>query len=142
MTQAKSGDTVRVHYTGSLNDGTQFDSSIGREPLEVKLGSGAVIPGFDAALQGMSVGESKTVTIPSDQAYGERRQEALQEHPRAALPAELDLQVGMQLQGQTQDGQRLLLTIAEISEETVLLDANHPLAGEDLTFDLELVEIV
>ena len=142
MTQAKAGDTVRVHYTGSLNNGTQFDSSIGREPLEVKLGSGAVIAGFDAALQGMSVGESKTVTIPPDQAYGEHRKEAVQEYPRSSLPAELELQVGQQLQGQTQDGQRLLLTIAELGEETVLLDANHPLAGQDLTFDLELVEIV
>lgn len=141
MTQAKSGDTVRVHYTGSLNDGTQFDSSIGQEPLEVKLGSGAVIPGFDAALQGMSEGESKTVTIPADQAYGERQQEAVQEYPRSALPDDLELEVGIQLQGQMPNGQRVLLTVVEIGDETVVLDANHPLAGQDLTFDLEMVEI-
>ncbi|MEZ5594514.1 MAG: peptidylprolyl isomerase [Gammaproteobacteria bacterium] len=142
MTQAKSGDTVRVHYTGTLNNGSQFDSSIGREPLEVKLGSGAVIPGFDAALQGMQVGESKTVTIPAEQAYGEQRPEALQEYPRSALPEDLEIEVGMQLQGQMPNGQSVMLVVANVSDEMVLLDANHPLAGQDLTFDLELVEIM
>jgi len=142
MAQAKSGDTVKVHYTGSLNDGAQFDSSIGREPLEVKLGSGAVIPGFDAALQGMEEGESKTVTIPCSDAYGEHRQDAVQEYPRSALPDDLELAVGMQLQGQAPNGQRVLLTVTDLGEDTVMLDANHPLAGKDLIFDLELVEIV
>ena len=139
---ARSGDTVRVHYTGSLNDGSQFDSSIGREPLEIQLGSGAVIPGFDAALQGMQEGESKTVIIPSDQAYGEHRPEAMQEHPRSALPDNIELEIGMQFQGQAPNGQRVMLILAAIDDETVTLDANHPLAGQDLTFDLELVEIL
>jgi peptidylprolyl isomerase len=142
MAQAKSGDTVKVHYTGSLNDGSQFDSSIGRDPLEVKLGSGAVIPGFDTALQGMEEGESKTVTIPSAEAYGEHQQEAIQEFPRSALPEDLELTIGTQLQGQAPNGQRVLMTVSALTEENVMLDANHPLAGKDLTFDLELVEIL
>jgi peptidylprolyl isomerase len=141
MAQAKSGNTVKVHYTGTFEDGTQFDSSQGREPLELTLGSGQVITGFEAAIVGMEPGESKTVNIPPEQAYGPRREEALQEFPRSAVPQHIDLQVGLQLQAQDPNGRPLLLTVASLSEDTVMLDANHPLAGKELTFNLELVEI-
>jgi peptidylprolyl isomerase len=142
MTEATSGDTVLFHYTGSLNDGTVFDSSTGREPLRVTLGSGQVIRGVDEALMGMAPGEEKSVTLGADEAYGPRRPELLHEVQREAIPAEVDLQVGKQLEGRDTAGQRLRLTVIDVSDETVTLDANHPLAGQDLRFDLELVQIV
>jgi peptidylprolyl isomerase len=142
MTRATSGDTVLFHYTGSLNDGTVFDSSSGREPLRVTLGSGQVIQGVDEALIGMAPGEEKSVTLGADEAYGPRRPELLHEVQREAIPPEVDLEVGKQLEGRDTAGQRLRLTVVDVADDTVMLDANHPLAGQDLTFDLELVQIV
>ena len=142
MTQAKSGDTVRIHYTGTLDDGTQFDSSAGRDPLEFALGSGQVIPGFDNAVDGMSVGESKSVTIPPEQAYGERHEQLVQQVPKSALPDEIEPAVGMQLQSQSPEGQVMQMVVTEVSSDAITVDANHPLAGQALTFAIELVEIV
>lgn len=137
---AKQGDTVRVHYTGKLDDGSVFDSSRGREPLEFEVGGGQVIAGFDAAVQGMEPGEARSVTIPSEQAYGARSDELMMVVPRGDLPAEIDPQIGQQLQ-LSQEGQSFIVTIAGVDDDEIVLDGNHPLAGEDLTFDLELVEI-
>ena len=142
VSQATPGDTVLFHYTGSLKDGTVFDSSSGREPLRVTLGSGQVIPGVDEALVGMAPGEEKSVTLDADEAYGPRRPELLHEVQREAIPPEVDLQVGKQLEGRDTAGQRLRLTVVDVADDTVTLDANHPLAGQDLKFELELVEIV
>ena len=142
MSHAKSGDTVRIHYTGTLDDGTRFDSSDGRDPLEFALGGGQVIPGFDSAVDGMAIGENKSVTIPPDQAYGERHEQLVQEIPKTALPEEMEPAVGMQLQSQSPDGQVMNLFVTEIADETITVDANHPLAGQALTFAIELVEIV
>jgi len=141
MTAAKSGDTVRIHYTGTLSDGSVFDSSEGRDPLEFTLGSGQVIPGFDTGVTGMMVGEKKTIEIPSDEAYGPVHDEARQDVPRAQIPAEIPLEVGIQLQMQSPTGQVVPVTVVAITDEAVTLDANHPLAGKDLTFALELVSI-
>jgi len=141
MTQAKSGDTVRIHYTGTLKDGSVFDSSEGRDPLEFQLGSGQVIPGFDEGVSGMEVGEKKTVEIPCDQAYGPIHPEAMQDVPRAEIPDDIPLDLGTQLQMQAPNGQTMMVTVANVTDEKVTLDANHPLAGKDLTFALELVEI-
>ena len=142
MTQAAAGDTVRIHYTGTLTDGTQFDSSSGRDPLEFELGSGQVIPGFDNAVDGMNVGDSKTVAIPPEEAYGVRHEQLVQEVPKSALPEELSPEVGMQLQSQGPDGQVMLLLVTEVADDTLTVDGNHPLAGQTLNFDIELVEIV
>lgn len=139
--QAQAGDTVRVHYTGTLGDGQVFDSSRGREPLEFTLGGGQVIPGFDEGVSGMSPGEARTVTIPSDQAYGQRSEDLLFVVPRAQFPEHLDPQPGQQLQ-MSQGDQVAIVTVVDVTEQGVILDANHPLAGKDLTFELELVEIV
>ena len=141
-TQATPGDTVLFHYTGSLKDGTVFDSSSGRDPLRVTLGSGQVIRGVDEALVGMTPGQEKSVTIVADQAYGQRRAELLLEVQREAIPPEVDLEVGKQLEGRDTAGQRLRLTVVEVADDTVTLDANHPLAGQDLQFELQLVQIV
>ena len=142
MATAKSGDTVRIHYTGTLDDGTQFDSSSGREPLEFALGGGQVIPGFDSAVDGMTVGENKNVTIAPDDAYGQRHEQLVQQVPRDILPEDMEPAVGMQLQSQSPDGQTMNLIVTEVLEETITVDANHPLAGQALTFAIELVEIV
>ena len=141
MSQAKAGDTVKIHYTGTLDDGTQFDSSAGRDPLEFELGSGQVIPGFEKAVEGMSVGDTKTVNIPAEDAYGPRHDQMIQEVPRSALPDDIEPQVGMGLQARRPDGAMLDLTITEVGEESITVDGNHPLAGQALNFDLELVEI-
>lgn len=142
MTQAKAGDTVFIHYTGTLSDGSTFDSSDGRDPLEFVLGSGQVIAGFDAGVTGMAVGEKKTVEIPCAEAYGEHNPDNRQAVPRDQFPADIPLEVGLTLQMQSQDGQHVMpVTIAEVGEDSVTLDANHALAGKDLTFALELVEI-
>lgn len=142
MSQAKSGDTVRIHYTGTLDDGTEFDSSAGREPLEFALGGGQVIPGFDNAVDGMAVGESKTVTIAPDDGYGQRHAQLVQQVPRSTLPEDIQPAIGMQLQSQSPDGQVMNLVVTEIEDESITLDANHPLSGLALTFAIELVEIV
>ena len=141
MSTPQPGQTVKVHYTGTLEDGTQFDSSDGRDPLEFTLGEGQVIPGFEQALAEMAVGETKTVQIPADQAYGEHQPELVQEVDRAQIPDEIELAVGVQLQAQGPDGQVFRLVVTELAEASVTLDGNHPLAGKALTFELELVEI-
>jgi peptidylprolyl isomerase len=142
MAQAKTGDLVRIHYTGTLTDGTQFDSSEGRDPLEFTVGSGQIIPGLDQEVQGMAVGEKATVTIPAEQAYGPHDPQSIQQVPRDAIPAEVNIQPGAQLQAQTQSGQTVQLTVVEVDEDSVTVDGNHPLAGRDLVFAVELVEIV
>ncbi|MGJ8621375.1 MAG: FKBP-type peptidyl-prolyl cis-trans isomerase [Yoonia sp.] len=141
MTAAKSGDTVRINYTGTLNDGQQFDSSEGREPLEFVVGSGQIIKGLDAAIPGMAVGDTKDVNVPCAEAYGEHNPEAKQAVPREQIPAEIPLEVGTQLQMQTPQGQVVPVTVAEVTEAEVTLDANHPLAGQDLNFAIEVVGI-
>jgi peptidylprolyl isomerase len=141
MAEARTGDTVRVHYTGKLDDGEVFDSSRGREPLEFTLGEGRVIPGFEAAVAGMDPGDEKSVRIPADEAYGPRRDDMVMVVERERLPAHLEPGVGQQLQ-MAQGDQVAVVTVTDVSDEAVTLDANHPLAGRDLTFDLELVEIV
>ncbi len=141
MTQVKTGDTVRIHYTGTLADGSQFDSSAGRDPLEFQVGSGQIIPGLDKALPGMEVGEKKSVEVPAEEAYGEANPAARQSVPRAGIPAEIPLEVGLQLQVQAPDGQVIPAVVADMDEESVALDMNHPLAGKDLTFAIEIVSI-
>ncbi|RMD48068.1 MAG: peptidylprolyl isomerase [Alphaproteobacteria bacterium] len=142
MTKAKAGDTVRIHYTGSFSDGSQFDSSVGREPLEFTVGSGEIIPGLDREIEGMEVGQQKTVTIAADDAYGPHDPSRTQAVPRSEVPAHIPLDIGTQLQLSSPDGQSIVVTVAEVTDEHVILDANHPLAGKDLVFDVELVEIV
>lgn len=142
MAQAQSGDIVRVHYRGTLADGTEFDSSHGREPLEFQVGSGQVIPGFERQVEGMAVGEVAVVTIPASEAYGPRDERQIQEIPRSALPADLILEVGTGLTATTREGREIPLTVIGLTDDTVTVDGNHPLAGRDLTFELELVEIV
>ncbi len=141
MSQVKAGDTVRIHYTGTLEDGTVFDSSQGREPLEFTVGSGEIIPGLDNALPGMAEGEQKSVAVPADEAYGQHDPNGRQEVPRDQIPEHIPLDPGTALQMQTPDGQAVPVTVAEVTDEVVVLDANHPLAGKDLTFDVEMVEI-
>ncbi|HEY9039257.1 MAG TPA: peptidylprolyl isomerase [Roseovarius sp.] len=141
MTEVKSGDTVHIHYTGTLADGTVFDSSDGRDPLKFEVGSGQIIPGLDTAISGMTVGDKKTVEVPADQAYGQIDPNARQQVPREGIPADIPLDPGTQLQVQTETGQVLPVTVLEVTEEHVTLDANHALAGKDLTFDIELVAI-
>jgi peptidylprolyl isomerase len=139
---AKDGDTVQVNYTGKLADGTVFDSSIGRDPLEFTLGKGNMIPGFEKAVLGMKVGEKKTVTITSDEAYGPHLDNMVVEVSRDRLPADTEPKVGQMLSATGQNGEEIRFTIISISDNgTVTLDANHPLAGKDLTFDIELVKI-
>lgn len=140
MQKATKGTTVQVHYTGKLGDGSVFDSSRGRDPLEFTVGSGQVIAGFDNAVDGMATGDSKTVTIPANDAYGERREDLLITVDRSQFPDTIEPEVGQQLQ-MTQEGQVAVVTVADVSEANVTLDANHPLAGKDLIFDLELVEV-
>jgi peptidylprolyl isomerase len=140
MQQAKQGDTVVVHYTGTLSNGKVFDSSTGRDPLEFTLGGGQVIPGFDRAVDGMQVGDEKTVTIPADEAYGTRQSELTVTVERGQFPKNLKPAVGQQLQ-MSRGGQVFVVTVLEVTDDRVVLDANHPLAGADLTFKLELLEI-
>ena len=142
MQQVKTGDTVKVHYHGKLIDGSTFDSSEGKDPLEFEVGSGMVIKGFDAGVTGMRAGDKKTIQIPVDEAYGAKQNEMIMEFPRAKFPADMVPEVGMQLGMNNGQGQNLPVIIKEVKDDVVMLDANHPLAGEDLIFDLELVEIV
>lgn len=141
MTQVKSGDTVKVHYHGKLTDGTTFDTSEGRDPLEFKVGEGQVIKGFDDALADMKVGDKKTVEIPVDQAYGQRNDNMVMEYPKSDFPADMTPEVGLQLHMSDNSGNTFPVVITEVKEEAVMLDANHPLAGKDLIFDIELVSI-
>jgi len=141
MADAKVGDTVRIHYTGRLDDGSVFDASAGREPLAFELGSGQVIPGFDRAVLGMRVGEQKEVRIPAEEAYGMAREELRVRFPRERLPAGMDPELGARLQMTGEGGRPIVVTVVERDDETITLDANHELAGKALTFELELVSI-
>jgi len=141
MSTVENGNTVSVHYTGTLTDGTQFDSSRGKDPLSFQVGNGQVIPGFDNAVVGMTVGESKTFTIPVDEAYGPKNEEAIQEVSKDRFPEGYDAQVGQTVTGQNEIGQNFQALIIAEAEGTVTLDFNHPLAGQDLTFDVELVSV-
>ncbi|MFZ5609787.1 MAG: FKBP-type peptidyl-prolyl cis-trans isomerase [Pseudomonadota bacterium] len=142
MTKAKMGDTVRIHYTGTLSDGTQFDSSAGRAPLEFTLGAGNIISGLEREIVGMEVGAKNSVSIAAADAYGPHQAEAVQEVARDQIPAHIPLSLGSQLQASTPDGQRVSLTVVGLTEDMVTVDANHPLAGKDLMFEVELLEIV
>ncbi|MBI3137517.1 MAG: peptidylprolyl isomerase [Sphingobacteriales bacterium] len=142
MSQVKSGDKIKVHYHGKLTSGETFDSSEGREPLEFEVGSGMVIKGFDDGVTGMTVGEKKTINIPFLDAYGPRNPDMVIEMPKERFPADMEIETGMPLVMSDGQGQQFQVTVVEIKETAVLLDANHPLAGQDLIFDLELVEIV
>ncbi len=141
MTQVKKGDKIKVHYHGKLTDGTTFDSSEGREPLEFEVGSGMVIPGFDEGVEGMSVGDKKTIHIPFAEAYGPKEDEYIIEFPIDQFPPGVKPEVGMSLNMTNQQGQQFPVMISEVKKDTVMLDGNHPLAGKDLVFDLELVSI-
>jgi len=138
----QSGNTIKIHYHGRLSDGTTFDSSTGRSPLEFTVGSGSVIRGFDDGVQGMNVGEKKTIEIPFLQAYGPEDPSMIIEFPLDRLPEDLKPEIGMQLNMNNAEGQQFAVTITDITDENIILNANHPLAGKDLIFDLELVEIL
>jgi len=142
MAKAKRGDTVKVHYTGRLEDGTVFDSSIDRKPYEFTIGESGIIPGFEQAVLGMTPGETKTTKIPAAKAYGPRRKNMIVVVDRTQIPAHLKVEIGQRLQINQADGQRVPVKVVKVTQSKVTLDANHPLAGEDLTFDIELVEIV
>ena len=139
--EAKKGDAVKVHYTGKLEDGTVFDSSVSREPLGFTLGDGNMIKGFDAAVYGMVIGDKKTVTIPAVEAYGERRDDMMIEVPINQVPPNIQPEIGQQLVLQGEGGQPMPVTVVDLTEEKIVVDANHDLAGKDLIFDIELVTI-
>jgi len=137
----EDGQKVKIHYTGTLDDGDQFDSSAGREPLEFEMGAGMVIPGFETGVKDMAVGEKKSIHIPSAEAYGEKREDMVMDFERSQLPEGLDPEVGMGLQMQGPQGQPVPVQIIAVGEENITIDANHPLAGQNLNFELELVEV-
>ena len=139
--QAKKGDKVKVHYHGRLTDGTTFDSSQGREPLEFEVGSGMVIKGFDDGVTGMSVGDKKTISIPAEDAYGSRQEEMVIDFPLSNFPPDITPEVGMTLQMHNENGQELPVMVTAVNADTVTLDANHPLAGQELIFDIEIVDL-
>ena len=141
MQQAKEGNVVKVHYTGKLTSGELFDSSTDREPLEFTIGAGQMIKGFDAALPGMLVGDKKTINIPAADAYGERSEDAIINFPKENVPPDMKLEPGMTLTLSNQAGQPIPVIVIELTDDTVILDANHFLAGKDLIFDIELMEI-
>ena len=141
MSEASNGNTVKIHYTGRFEDGTVFDTSADRDPLEFTVGSGQVIPGMDNAVSGMKVGDNQTVSIPPEEAYGSHDERLVQEVPKKMLPEDMTPEVGMQLQSQTPDGQTMQLVVTEVADETITVDANHPLAGRVLEFDIELVAV-
>lgn len=142
MAKAKTGDTVKVHYTGKLNNGDVFDSSVNADPLQFTIGQKQVISGFEDGVIDMAIGDKKTIEIAAADAYGLRRDDMTQTVDRGVMPAEIELKVGLQLTAQDPDGQPFMVTIAKFDDDTVTLDGNHPLAGQDLTFDVELVEII
>ena len=141
MSQVQGNETVKLHYTGKLNNGQVFDSSLQREPLEVKLGEGRLIPGFEKGLVDMKVNEKKTITIPKEEAYGDVQKELFQKIPNDNLPQEIKPEVGMGLVSKNPDGSERQLRVADVKDDFIIVDANHPLAGQDLTFELELLEI-
>lgn len=140
--QVKKGDVIRVHYTGTLLDGSQFDSSVGRSPLEFTVGAGQMIAGFDAGVLGMAIGEKKTIQIDPDNGYGQKDPTAIIEFPTSNVPEGMQVEVGMKLNLQNQYGQPVPVEVIEVKEEVIIMDANHFLAGKDLVFEVELVEIV
>ena len=142
MAPAKEGDTIKVHYSGKFDDGTEFDSSRGEDPLECTLGGGQLIPGFENGLIGMSVGESKTLTVPPQEGYGEFREDLVLAINREEFSKDATPEVGQQLRLQKPGNQPFMVVIREVQDDTIVLDANHPLAGKTLTFDVELMEIV
>ena len=142
MTQAKNGDTVKVHYTGKLEDGTVFDTSTARDPLQFVIGDGQIIPGFEQGVIGMNTGESKTINISSEKAYGPRHEDRVLEVNQDQIPKHLELEIGQQVQIPQTDGSKIQFIVKGVSETNVTLDANHPLAGKDLTFEIELTEIL
>lgn len=142
MSQVKEGDQVKVHYTGKLTDGTVFDSSENREPLAFTVGAGQMIPGFDKAIPGMAVGDTKTIEVVSAEAYGDRRDDLIVTVPSDKLPEDMNPTVGDKLQINQEDGRAIPVTVTEVKDDSIILDANHDLAGKDLVFDVELVEIV
>ena len=141
MKQVKEGDLVKVHYTGKMVNGEQFDSSVGREPLEFTVGAGQMIKGFDDAMPGMSLGEKKTINIAPEDGYGHRSEEAIIEFMKENVPADMVLEPGMQLTLTNQNGQPVPVTVVEVKDDIIIFDANHFLAGQELIFDIELVEI-
>ena len=141
MSQVKNNDTVKIHYTGKLEDGQVFDSSLEREPIEFTIGGGQIIPGLEKGLIDMEVNEKKTIQIPQTEAYGDIQKELFQEIPKDQLPQEITPEVGMGLVAKNPDGSERQLRVAEVKEESIIIDANHPLAGKDLIFDVEVVEI-
>ena len=141
MSQVKENDTVKVHYTGKLADGQVFDSSLEREPIEFTMGQGQLIPGFEKGLLDMKVNEKKTINIPSEEAYGSPRQELIQEVDKKQLPEDIKPEPGMGLVSKSPDGREMNLVVREVKDDSIVVDGNHPLAGKDLTFDLEVVEI-
>ena len=142
MTEIKSGDVVRIHYTGKLADGTQFDTSAQREPLEFRIGANQIIPGLEREVGEMNVGDKKTVTIPAEEAYGPHDDAQVQAIPRTAIPDGVAVDIGTRLQANTPDGRPMELTVVDIDDASVTVDANHPLAGRDLVFDIEVVEVL
>ena len=141
MPTADKGDTVKIHYTGKLEDGTVFDSSREREPLEFKIGEGKLIPGFEKAVEGMDEGDNKTFNIPAEEAYGQVRDELIAEFDKSDFPEHIEPKEGMMLQLKNQNGQPMNVQVKDVGEEKVILDGNHPLAGKDLTFDIELLDV-
>jgi peptidylprolyl isomerase len=142
MNQVRDGDTVKIHYTGKLDDGTEFDTSLDDEPLEFTVGKQEVIPGMEQAVIGMAPGDSKTITIASDEAYGPYHDEMVLVVDRTEFPKEMEIEVDQQLSVMIEEDRSVIVTVTDVNDSTVTLDANHPLAGEDLTFDIQLVEIV
>lgn len=141
MIIVKREDKIKVHYTGKFKDGKVFDSSLQREPLEFTVGAGQMIPGFDNAVVGMALNSKKTIEIPCAEAYGEKREELINQIPKTQLPEGLNPEVGQRLVSKMPDGQEIPLTVTRVDEETITIDANHPLAGEDLTFEIEIVAV-
>lgn len=141
MSKAEEGKTVKVHYTGKLKNGEVFDTSENREPIEFEIGKEQMISGFEEAVVGMEVGESKTVDLDKSEAYGEINDDLFIEVPKDQLPEDIEPEVGMQMSAQSQSGQQIPVKIKEVKDATIVVDANHPLAGRDLTFDIELVDI-
>lgn len=141
MAEAKSGDTVKVHYTGKLDDGTVFQTSIGREPLELIIGEERIIPAFEQAIIGMNPGDSKSIDVPAESAFGPYREDLLRTIDRSQFPTDVEPEVGQRLNMSQGNGRTIVVTVADLSESSVTLDANHPLAGEDLAFDIQLVEV-
>jgi FKBP-type peptidyl-prolyl cis-trans isomerase SlpA len=141
MTKVKDGSTVKVHYTGKLTDGTVFDSSEGREPLAFTIGAGMMIPGFEQGVLGMELNEEKTVSIKPEDAYGEVREDMVAEVPKAQLPPDMEVEKGMDLMSQTPDGQQMVVKVVDVKDDSIVVDANHALAGKELVFDIKVVEV-